>query len=91
MQTFFFHLRPQSHSAAFIAACSVLGKPEGFHGFERTFTGRNDVIAALDAAGISRNRYSDTVDAVGSGLDSCFEISINEAQKLDVLRLDSPE
>lgn len=51
----------------------------------------SELIAALTGIGIKPTRYQSILDVVRSGSDSSFEINLNEAQKLDILHIDSTE
>jgi len=91
MQTFFLNLHRGSDPGRFIACCSVQGEQQGVEPANRTFSSESELIAALTGNGINPIRYKSTLEAVRSGSDSSFEINLNEAQKLDILRIDSTE
>ena len=91
MQTFFFNLHQGSDPGRFIACCNVRGEQEGVEPANRTFSSESELIAALTGIGINPLRYQPAVEAVRSGSDSSFEVNLNEAQKLDILHIDSTE
>ena len=91
MQTFFLNLHQGSDPGRFIACCNVRGEQEGVEPANRTFSSESELIAALTGIGISPTRYQPILQAVRSGSDSSFEINLNEAQKLDILHIDSTE
>jgi hypothetical protein len=91
MQTFFLNLRRESDPGQFVACCNVQGEQHGVEPVNRTFSSETELIAALRGNGINPNRYQSTLEAVRAGSDSSFEINLNEAQKLDILRIDSTE
>ena len=91
MQTFYLNLHREPTPGRFIACCNVQGEQEGVEPVHRTFTSENELIAALTGNGINPMRYKSTLEAVRSGSDSSFEINLNEAQRLDILRIDSTE
>jgi hypothetical protein len=91
MQTFLLKLCHEAGERRLCAVCSIVGEPEGFDPLARRFAAEEDLVRALEAAGIQRSRYQSTLDAVRSGEESSFEIGCVEAQKMDVLHIDSTE
>lgn len=91
MQTFFLNLRRESDPGRIIACCDVRGEQGGVEPANRKFSSESELIAALTRNGINPVRYQSALDATRSGSASSFEVNINEAQKLDILRLDSTE
>jgi hypothetical protein len=91
MPTFLFNLRYEPQREKLIASCPIVGQTEGFRGVVRTFKSEDEVVSALDAAGIANERYQTALSQVRSVWGSFFEISQCEAQKLDILQTDTPE
>lgn len=91
MQTFFLNLRRESDPGRFVACCNVQGEQGGVEPVNRMFSSESELIAALTGNGINPVRYQSALDAARSGSASSFEVNLNEAQKLDILRIDSTE
>jgi len=79
MPTFVLNLRRKDHTHRLVGSCSIIGETQGFEPHRREFADEREATKALAAAGIDRSRC-------GS-----IEVSQNEAQKLDVLWIDSTE
>ena len=91
MPTFLFNMRYEPAGGRFIISCPIVGETEGFRGVVRTFKSEDQVVSALDAAGIANERYQTALSQVRSVWGSFFEISQCEAQILDILQTDTPE
>jgi hypothetical protein len=91
MQTFSLNLHRGSDPGLFIAYCNVRGEQGGVEPANRTFSSESELIAALIGNGINPLRYQPALEAVRSGSDASFEINLNEAQRLDILHIDSTE
>jgi hypothetical protein len=92
MPTFLCNLRCESASHQFIASVSIVHPiVTGFSGVVRRFEKMEDVISALESAHIEPTRYSAAIAAISDCHCHSFEINLNEAQKLDILQIDTSE
>jgi hypothetical protein len=91
MPNFFFNLHRKTESGPLIASCSITGGSHGFENHVREFSNEKEAAKALVDAGIDRDRYEGIIDGVKVNEARSFEISVCEAQKLDILRIDSTE
>jgi hypothetical protein len=85
------NLQRENRPGPLVVSCSILGDPSGFEQHPRKFSSDRDVMLALRSAGIRRDRYIGAFSASNPGKAPAFEISVCEAQKLDLLRIDSTE
>jgi hypothetical protein len=91
MAVFFFKLSRKDETPRLVASCTVIGEEHGYETRQREFDNESQAAKALSGAGIGKNRFDHVPE--GAKRDWCcsFEISHNEAQKLDVLHVDSTE
>ena len=91
MATFMCSLSHKGHTPHLIATCTVVGEDHGYETHQREFDNESQAVKALIAAGIDTNRFGPIPENSGPEWSRSFKISHNEAQKLDVLRVDSTE
>ena len=91
MPVFFFKLSRKDHTHRLIATCSVVGEEHGYLTREREFDNESQCAHALSQAGIGQSRFAPIPQDPKPDWSCSFEISHNEAQKLDVLHVDSTE
>ncbi len=85
------NLQRENRPGPLLVSCSILGDPSGFEPHQRKFATDRDVMQALRDAGIRRDRYIGAFNRSNPEKAPSFEISVCEAQKLDLLRIDSTE
>jgi hypothetical protein len=91
MEIFRLKVRSEPHSGRLIATCEDEDTLKDSLPVLRSFADETELIQALSRAGISAVRYQPALDAVRWGSAAYFEISLNECEKLDVMRIDSTE
>lgn len=91
MAVFFFRLSRKDKTHRLVATCDVVGEEHGYATRQREFENESQAATALSKAGISRSRFETIPEDASPNWSCCFEISHNEAQKLDVLHVDSTE
>jgi hypothetical protein len=74
-----------------IVNCTVVGEEHGYETHKREFNNAAHATKALSEAGIGRDRCGTIPEDANPDWSCSFEISHNEAQKLDVLHVDSTE
>ena len=74
-----------------IATCTVVGEEHGYETHQREFDNAAQARKALTEAGIGGDRCGPIPEDANPDWSCSFEISHNEAQKLDVLYVDSTE
>jgi hypothetical protein len=76
----------------FVAGASIVDPiVTGYRGVIRRFRDAAAVADALEAAGISADRYKAAISAAESSVTGYFKISLNEAQNLSLIQTDSTE
>ncbi|WP_263367008.1 hypothetical protein [Edaphobacter bradus] len=88
MAVFRCKLSRKDQTQRLIVSCDVIGEEHGYETREREFDNESQAATALSQAGI---RFDPIPKDAGPGWSRSFEISHNEAQKLDVLHVDSTE
>ena len=92
MPTFLFNLRLDDGYLPYIASASIVDPiVVGYRGVIRRFPDGAAVMEALEAAGISAERYQPAVSEASSSRTASFEIDLNEAQKLSIIQIDTTE
>lgn len=91
MPTFVLNLRRKDHTHRLVGSCSIIGETQGFEPHRREFADEREATKALAAAGIDRSRCDCIAEDAPPDWASSIEVSQNEAQKLDVLWIDSTE
>lgn len=81
--------KDQTHRV--VATCTVLGEDHGYETHQREFDNESQAVKALSQAGIGSNRFDPIPERTSPDWSCSFEISHNEAQRLDVLHVDSTE
>ena len=90
MPVFQCKLTREDQTQRLVVTCTVVGEDHGYETHPREFDNELQVATALLHAGIDKDRVAKITADAKPG--SCsFEISHNEAQKLDVLHVDSTE
>jgi len=91
MAVFFFKLSRNDNTHRLVATCTVVGEEHGYETRQREFDDESQVVKALSKAGIAKDRLDSIPADLKRDWSCAFEISHNEAQKLDVLHVDSTE
>jgi hypothetical protein len=91
MPVFLVKLSRTDQTHRLIADCTVLGEEHGYMTRRREFDNESQAVNALSLAGIGQSRFAPIPSDAKTNWSCCFEISHNEAQKLDVLHIDSTE
>lgn len=91
MPVFLFKLSRNDQTHRLIADCKVIGEEHGYMTRRREFGDEREAVNALSQAGIGESRFAPIPGDAKPNWSCCFEISHNEAQKLDVLHVDSTE
>jgi hypothetical protein len=91
MAVFFFKLSHKDKSPRLVATCTVQGEDHGYAPHVREFDSASQAVKALSKAGINSKRFGKIPARTRADWTTSFEISHNEAQRLDVLHTDSPE
>ena len=91
MPVFFFKLSRKDDSHRLIATCDVVGEEHGYMTRQREFDNESQAATAISQAGIGGNRFAPIPENATQDWCCSFEITHNEAQKLDLLRIDSTE
>ena len=74
-----------------VVNCTVVGEEHGYETHHREFNNAAHAAKVLSEAGIGRDRCGPIPEDAKPDWSCSFEISHNEAQKLDVLHVDSTE
>jgi hypothetical protein len=91
MPTFVFNLSRKDNTHRLVGSCSIIGETHGFKPHWREFADEREATKALVKAGIDQSRCGRVVEDAPPDWACSMEISQNEAQKLDVLWIDSTE
>jgi len=91
MPVFVCKLSHKDLSHGLIATCTVVGEEHGYETHQREFENAAQAAKALSEAGIGRDRCGPIPEDAKPDWSCTFEISHNEAQKFDVLHVDSDE
>ncbi|RSL17515.1 hypothetical protein EDE15_3050 [Edaphobacter aggregans] len=91
MPVFVCKLSHKDLSHRLIATCTVVGEEHGYETHQREFENAAQAAKALSEAGIGRDRCGPIPEDAKPDWSCTFEISHNEAQKFDVLHVDSEE
>jgi hypothetical protein len=91
MPVFVCKLSPKDLTHRLVATCTVVGEEHGYETHQRVFDNAAQATKALTEAGIGRDRFGPIPEDANPDWSFTFEISHNEAQKLDVLYVDSDE
>jgi hypothetical protein len=91
--TFLLNLRLDEGELPIIVSCSIVGDITGFRGVVRRFRDCKRLEQEFGFAGLSPHRYQDVLSSflAEAGKTKSFPIDLNEAQKLSVIQIDSPE
>jgi hypothetical protein len=91
MAVFVCKLSHKDQSDRLVVNCTVVGEEHGYETHQREFNNAAHATKALSEAGIGRDRFGPIPEDAKPDWSCSFEISHNEAQKLDVLHVDSTE
>ena len=91
MAVFVCKLSREDQTHRLIASCTVVGEEHGYETHQREFDSAAQATKALSKAGIGRDRCGPIPEDADADWSCTFEMSHNEAQKLDVLHVDSTE
>jgi hypothetical protein len=91
MPVFVCKLSHKDKSDRLVVNCTVVGEEHGYETHQREFNNAAHFTKALSEAGIGRDRCGPIPEDAKPDWSCSFEISHNEAQKLDVLHVDSTE
>jgi hypothetical protein len=91
MPVFVCKLSHKDQSHRLVVNCKVVGEEHGYETHQREFNNAEHATKALSEAGIGRDRCGPIPEDTNADWSCSFEISHNEAQKLDVLHVDSDE
>ena len=91
MPVFVCKLTRKDQTHRLVVNCTVVGEEHGYETHQREFNNAAHATKALSEAGIGRDRCGPIPDDAKPDWSCSFEISHNEAQKLDVLHVDSTE
>ena len=91
MPVFLCKLARKDQTPRLVVTCTVVGEDHGYETHPREFDNESHAAKALLQAGIDKNRVGSIPADAKSDWSCSFEISHNEAQKLDVLHVDSTE
>ncbi len=91
MPVFVCKLSHKDQSHRLVVNCTVVGEEHGYETHQREFNNAAHATKALSEAGIGRERCGPIPEDTKPDWSCSFEISHNEAQKLDVLHVDSTE
>lgn len=91
MPVFVCKLSHKDQSHRLVVNCAVVGEESGYETHQREFNNAAHATKALSEAGIGRDRCGPIPEDTKPDWSCSFEISHNEAQKLDVLHVDSTE
>ena len=91
MPVFVCKLSHKDKSDRLVVNCTVVGEEHGYETHQREFNNAAHATKALSEAGIGKDRCGPIPEDTKPDWSCSFEISHNEAQKLDVLHVDSTE
>jgi len=91
--SFLLNLRLDEGETPIVVSCSIVGDTYGFRGVVRRFKDCKALEQELGVAGLRPERYTGVLSSFVSdvGKTKSFSIDLNEAQKLSVIQIDSPE
>lgn len=84
-------IRAESRNGAFVMSCRVIGDCVGFRESDCIFTDFQGIVAALEASSIPWERYEQGGGSFDAHSIRDLDISLNEAQRLSVIQIDSTE
>ena len=93
LPSFLLNLRMDEGEAPIIVSCSIVGDISGFSGVVRRFRDCAALEQEFGLAGVRADRYEGALSSfvAEAGKTKSFPIDLNEAQKLSVIQIDSPE
>lgn len=93
LPSFLLNMRLDEGETPIIVSCSIVGDIDGFRGVVRRFKDCKALEAEFGFAGLRPERYTDALCSFVAevGRTKSFTIDLNEAQKLSVIQIDSPE
>ena len=91
MPVFVCKLTRKDQTHRLVVNCTVVGAEHGYETHHREFNNAAHAAKVLSEAGIGRDRCGPIPEDAKPDWSCSFEISHNEAQKLDVLHVDSTE
>jgi hypothetical protein len=91
MPVFVCTLSRKDETRRLIVTCTVVGEEQGYETHQREFENAAQATKALSGAGVGRDRCGPVPEDADPDWSCSFEISHNEAQRLDVLHVDSTE
>jgi hypothetical protein len=90
--TFLLHIRLDLGPLPYIVSAAIVDPDTtGFRGLIRRFADAKSLRAALAGVGIDASRSQGIVDNAATNAPNYFEVSLVEAQKLDVIQIDTTE
>ena len=91
MPVFVCKLAHKDQGHRLVVNCAVVGEEHGYETHQREVNNAAHATKALSEAGIGKDRCVPIPENTKPDWSCTFEISHNEAQKLDVLHVDSTE
>lgn len=91
MPVFVCKLTRKDQTHRLVVNCTVVGEEHGYETHHREFNNAAHAAKVLSEIGIGRDRCGPIPEDAKPDWSCSFEISHNEAQKLDVLHVDSTE
>lgn len=90
---FLLNLRMDEGESPIIVSCSIVGDISGFSGVVRRFRDCAALEQEFGLAGVHPERYQGVLSSfvIEAGKTKSFSIDLNEAQKLSIIQIDSPE
>lgn len=91
--SFLLNLRLDEGDLPIIVSCSIVGDITGFRGVVRRLKDCKALEQEFGSAGLAPERYRNVLSSfvAEAGRTRSFPIDLNEAQKLSVIQIDSPE
>ena len=91
--SFLLNLRLDEGESPIVVSCSIVGEISGFFGVVRRFKDCRALEQEFGSAGVRPERYQSVLSSfmAEAGRTKSFPIDLNEAQKLSVIQIDSPE
>jgi hypothetical protein len=93
LPSFLLNLRLDEGESPIVVSCSIVGDISGFRGVVRRFKDCAALENEFGSAGVHPGRYQGVLCSfvAEAGRTKSFPIDLNEAQKLSVIQIDSPE
>jgi hypothetical protein len=93
MPSFLLNLRFDEGESPIIVSCSIVGDISGFSGVVRRFRDCAALEQEFGLAGVHPDRYKGALASfvAEAGHTKSFPVDLNEAQRLSIIQIDSPE